>query len=169
MRWAALVLGVAALAACGRSGGGAQGGSTAIAPCSVVADAREAFRRPAVSQALPALNDQEIACAWSSEDGVIDASLITYAAGGAEAAEARMTQLVTEWSARSYIPPETLEGVGDAAVLVKQMGGNQSQIVLRKNGAVALILVSSGDSALTSDAAARRLAQAVLREWPGGG
>lgn len=154
----------AALAACGQSGGagGPQGASGA--PCPILANASAALGAPAPGIDV-AESGMAMACQWRTEDGAIDASFIAYGPGGEDTADARMTRLVGEWSANASYPAEQIAGLGDAATLVKGMGGNQAQIVMRKGESVALVLASSGNARLDSEAAVRRLAAAVAAEW----
>jgi hypothetical protein len=107
-----------------------------------------------------------VSCEWTSTDGVIDAGLITYDAHAAEPAPAHFQSLIDEWKKDSFGESVDLPGLGDQAAYVANMSGGQTQLVMRKGDALAIVLVSSGDPRHDSESLAKAFATAVAAAWP---
>lgn len=153
----AAVLAVA-LAACGQGG---SGDVAAAGPsCELVSNAERVFGREMTAQSPQRPVDGASGeCAWESADGTVLAQLVVFDTGG----QAKFDETVQSWVTMTNGGAEAqpLEAIGDGASLVTPMPGYQAQIAVRKGERLALILANSGDGALTSEALARKMAEAI--------
>jgi hypothetical protein len=146
------------LAACGQGGG--QPEATAGPSCELLSNAERVFGRGMIAQSPQRpIDGASGECAWESEDGRVLAQLVLFDAGG----QAKFDETVQSWVTMTNggAEAQALEGIGDGASLVTPMPGYQAQIAVRKGERLALILANSGDDALTSEALARKMAEAI--------
>lgn len=160
----------AALSACGQGGGGGgeQVGDPRFASlCNEIADDAAVFGRDMAGEWQEPMGAMVSDCRWSSEDGVMLGEAVFYTEESLRADADNPTpadlikNMKAKWDDWTETEPRALAGIGDEAVMYKDMPGYQAQVVLRKGDVVALVLASSGDARLASAELAERLAGAV--------
>lgn len=150
---------LALLAACGQgnrpSDAGEQGAFRDGPTCQLVSE--DVFPQPVEREQMRPADDASGECRWVANNGAVQAQLLIYN----NVAPAKFDETLTSWTGQSYEQPITLEGIGERAVLVPEMRGGQSQVLVSKGGQLAMILVVSGDPAVETQALARTLATQV--------
>jgi hypothetical protein len=150
-----------ALAGCGGGSNEQRVSGAALQPCAVLADASDVFKRPTTSISY-ADRDYALSCQYASDDGLVDASFVTFDDGGG----ARFQTETDDWKKDFYGEAADLPGLGDQALIVTHMTGGQTQIAVRKGEKLALIQVSSGDPARDAETSAKAFADALVAAWP---
>jgi hypothetical protein len=152
-----------ALAACGQgnrpSDAGEQGAFRDGPTCQLVG--ADVFPQPVEHEEMRPVDDASGECRWVASNGAINAQLLVYD----NAAPAKFDETLTAWAGQSDLQPIMLENIGDRAVLVPEMRGGQSQVLISKGGQLAMILVVSGDAAVETQALARAMAASVAEHF----
>lgn len=159
---------ILALAACGRGGARPDQASSGGGNCALLTDADAILGAGAVATGARGLEGMDGSCHWDSADGTRSADLVTYttASLGSTTLDAKMAETIEKWDALTETPLAPAEGLGEGAQIATDLPGYQVQIVFRKGDTLVLVLGSSGDSAVTSEQIARRVAASVAGALP---
>ncbi|MBS0383964.1 MAG: hypothetical protein JSS00_01285 [Proteobacteria bacterium] len=162
---AIIVVAALALAACGRSGGGHGGPTTAAdnAACALIGDGAQIFGAGAQHFGYPRLDTFAGSCEFNSADGKRGGEIILYTSESLHGVtpQAQMQTIAAAWSHQTQTPLAAVNGLGDAAQIAIDLPGYQTQIAFRKGGSLVLISARSGEASVTGEQLARNMAAAA--------
>lgn len=154
---------LAVLAACGQPGQGPASPVASTEACDLIGHPQAIFGEGLEQVGYGRVGAMAATCSFQSADGRRSGDVLvsTPESRGGESAEAIMADAIERWDAQTDTPLAPLEGLGEEARIAVDLQGYQTQIVFRRNGAVVMVMGSSGDPAMSGEAIARRLAEAA--------
>ncbi|MGE0828406.1 MAG: hypothetical protein AB7O04_03530 [Hyphomonadaceae bacterium] len=164
---ACAALAALALGACGQGGPGGAGPGLADA-CAELADANAAFGQTMNAEAQQPLDTMAGVCRWESADGATYGEMIVFTPEStrnwaAQTPEAMVTREMEDWRKSTFASPQTLEGVGQHALLITDMPGGNALIAMRTETRVYYLMASAAAGGEESAAIARRMAAALAQ------
>ncbi|MCA8885526.1 MAG: hypothetical protein KDA35_02815, partial [Hyphomonadaceae bacterium] len=75
--------------------------------------------------------------------------------------DAKTAEIIENWDAQTETPLAPVPELGEGAQIATDLVGYQTQILLRQGDRLILIMAGSGDSAITGEALARNMANAI--------
>jgi hypothetical protein len=158
IRIAVLIASFALLSACGPSA--VIGGAHADA-CALIAKPDALFGAGAQVAGDNGVDDMAGACRFASADGKRSGEVVLYTAESLRKAtpDTRLAEVIKRWDAWTETPIVALDGANGQ--IATGLPGGQTQIALRNGDQHELILASTGDGAMTSEALARAMAKAA--------
>ncbi|MBX3429766.1 MAG: hypothetical protein KF779_09310 [Hyphomonadaceae bacterium] len=159
-----LVAAVALLSACGSGGQrGPENAGASNAACTLIPDASALFGAGADVVGYAGLDGMEATCEWTSADGARSGDIVLYTAVslGSVTLDAKTAEIIENWDAQTETPLAPVPELGEGAQIATDLVGYQTQILLRQGDRLILIMAGSGDSAITGEALARNMANAI--------
>lgn len=154
---------VLALAACGGSGSGGRQEASGGGNCALLTDANAVFGADAQAVGGGRVDDIAGTCQITSADGARSGEIVTYTAAslGSMTVQAKYDEVVQKFDAQTETALAAVDGLGEAAQIATDLPGYQTQIVFRKGDTLVLVMGGSGDSAMSGEQIARRVAAQV--------